>query len=345
LERAGHIVTTIKIADSELEFECESGDAIMRAALRAGVPFPYECNVGRCGSCRFELLDGEVANLWEAAPALTARDRRANLKLGCQSVPRADCTIKVRLDRNCTPIARPSLKSATFASMQDVTHDIREFVFRTDEPAEFSAGQYALFHLPGVEGPRAYSMCNIANGAGEWRFLIKHVRGGAGTDVLFNRLAPGDTVMIDVPYGLAYFREEFERSIVCVGGGSGLSPIISLVRRAAQHPSFSQRRVHVFYGGRGPSDICGEEYLRVLPHYGENITYNASISLPELDPNGMWIGPVGYVHETVERILNGRLNDYEFYVAGPPPMLQATVQMLVLKHKVNIEHVHFDRFF
>lgn len=338
-------MTKIKIADTDLEFECDTGDAIMRAALRADIPFPYECNVGRCGSCRFEILDGEIENLWPEAPALTARDRRANLKLGCQSVPRGDCTIKVRLDRNCAPLTRPSLKKATFVRVHDVTHDIREFVFRTEGPAEFRAGQYALFHLAGVQGPRAYSMCNTANAAGEWRFLIKHVRTGAGTNVLFNDLKAGDAIMIDAPYGLAYFREGFERNIVCVAGGSGLSPIIALVRQAAQHPRFAERKVHVFYGGRGPSDICGEEFLRVLPHYGDNITYNASISLPELDPNGMWIGPVGYIHETVERILNGRLADYEFYVAGPPPMLQATVQMLVLKHKVDIGRVHFDRFF
>lgn len=335
----------IRIADSDLKFDCYPNDTVMRAALRAGIPFPYECNVGKCGSCRFELVEGEIENLWVDAPALSERDRRANRKLGCQSVPNSDCTIKVRLDRNCTPKTRPSVRPASLAGMRDVTHDIREFTFRTSGSAEFQAGQYALFHLPGVEGPRAYSMCNGPNSEGEWRFLIKRVRDGAGTQYLFDEMSLGDSIFIDVPYGLAYFRDEFVRNIICVAGGSGLSPIISIVRRAAQHPKFAERRIHVFYGGRGPSDICGEEFLRVLPKYGVNITFNASISLPELDPNGMWIGPVGYVHESVERIMNGSLGEYEFYVAGPPPMLQATVQMLVLKHKVDIDRVHFDRFF
>ena len=103
--------------------------------------------------------------------------------------------------------------------------------------------------------------------------------------------------------------------------------------------------MHVFYGGRGPSDICGDEFLRLLPRFGENITFNASISVPELDAKGMWIGPVGFVHEMVERAMSGRFGNCEYYLAGPPPMLQAAVQMLVLHHKVTLDRVHFDRFF
>lgn len=335
----------IRIEGTDTEFECRPGDTINRAALRAGVPFPYECNVGQCGSCRCEVIEGDINNLWADAPALTARDRRLGRSLGCQSVPRTDCTINVRLDGNCTPQTMPSVRSATLAEVRDVTHDMREFVFRTEGPAEFRAGQYALLSLPGVAGPRAYSMCNLPNAEGEWRFLIKKVPGGAGTGYLFGDLSVGDRLQLDGPYGLAYFREEFDRNIVCVAGGSGLSPIISIARQAAQHPDFADRKIHVFFGGRGPSDICGDEFLRVLPRFGENITFNASISIAELDPNGMWIGPVGYIHESVERIMNGSLPDFEYYVAGPPPMLQATVQMLVMKHKVSVDRVHFDRFF
>lgn len=317
----------------------------MRSALRAGVAFPYECNVGKCGSCRFELVDGDLENMWDDAPGLSDRDRRLGRKLGCQSVPKSDCTIKVRLDPACTPKISPSTREATLVDVRDVTHDMKEFTFRTSGPADFISGQYALFHLPGVDGPRAYSMCNQGNGEGEWRFLVKSVPGGIGTKYLFEELKPGQSIMLDAPYGLAYFREDFSRSIVCVAGGSGLSPIVSIARAAARHPNFEDRKIHVFFGGRGPSDICGDEFLRVLPKYGENITFNAAISVPELDPNGMWIGPVGFVHESVERMLSDNIQDYEYYVAGPPPMLQATVEMLVMRHKVDVEKVHFDRFF
>jgi toluene monooxygenase electron transfer component len=337
--------TRIAIDGSDQSFECEHGDTVMRAALRAGIPFPYECNVGKCGSCRFELIDGQMGTLWEEAPALTARDRSLNKRLGCQSAPTSDCTVKVRLDRNCQPDTRPALRRATLVETRNVTHDIREFTFRCDGPVKFRAGQYALLHLPGVEGPRAYSMSNLPNDEGLLTFLIKFVKGGKGTQVLFEKLRPGDTVTVDLPYGLAFFREQFDRDIVCIAGGSGISPIISIVRQAARHPDFENRRIHVFYGGRGPSDICGDEFLRLLPRFGQNITFSASISVPGLDPNGMWVGPVGFVHEQVERVMDARLPQCEHYLAGPPPMLQAAVQMLVLRHKVSLDRVHFDRFF
>ena len=60
----------------------------------------------------------------------------------------------------------------------------------------------------------------------------------------------------------------------------------------------------------------------------------------------MWIGPVGFIHESVENTLGvEQLADYEYYIAGPPPMLQATLQTLAMKHAVSVEQIHFDRFF
>jgi len=335
----------INIDNSGASFECEEGDTLMRAALRAGIAFPYECNVGQCGSCRFEVVDGSVNSLWEEAPALTPRDRRKNMKLGCQSQPGSDCSIKVRIDKNCSPMHQPSKMKAQLVGIRDVTHDMREFTFKTDQPAIFTSGQYALMHLNGVDGVRAYSMCNLPNDEGEWQFLVKRVPDGAGTGYLFEYLKCGEFITMDGPYGLAYFREEFAKDIVCVAGGSGLSPLVSITRAASNNPNFVNRKIHFFYGGRGPADICGDEYLRLLPGFGDKITFHSSISLAELDPLGMWVGPVGFIHEYVESILGNKLNDYEYYLAGPPPMLQATLQMLAIKNKVDLESIHFDRFF
>lgn len=336
----------ITVDGNETEFECHEDDVIMRAALRAGLPFPYECNVGQCGSCRFEVLEGEVESLWDDAPALSARDRRKGLCLGCQSRPKSDCRIKVRTNQSCEPKFAPQRHSVRLVDTRDVTHDMREFRFVSDAPAIFQPGQYALLHLPGIDGPRAYSMCNQPNEQGEWRFLVKRMPNGAGTTYLFDALRRQEQLTLDGPYGLAYLREAFDKDIVCVAGGSGLSPLISIATAASRLNQSSNRRIRFFFGGRGPADICGEEYLRLLPGFGENVTFHSAISVPELDPNGMWIGPVGFIHESVEGVLGvDALADHEFYIAGPPPMLQATLQMLAMKHRVSVEQIHFDRFF
>lgn len=216
----------ITLANSDAAFDVAEGDTVLRAALRAGLGFPYECNVGSCGNCRFELQEGEVAHLRADPPAWGERDRARKRWLGCQAAPAGDCRIKVGLAEKYVPLVRPRICGAVLTERHDVTHDIVEFRFRLDAPHPFLPGQYALIDAPGVTGARAYSMCNVADaGTAEWHFQIKRVPGGAATGALFDRLRTGDRVTLDGPYGMAWLREEAPRDVLCLAGGSGLSPM------------------------------------------------------------------------------------------------------------------------
>lgn len=317
----------------------------MRAGLRAGFALPYECNVGSCGTCKVELVEGDVDVRWNAAPGLTERDRARQRILGCQSRPRTDCTIKARLIEQYRPIHRPQRFAATFVSRIDITHDIREFRFGVDARAPaFLPGQYALLDVPATSGLRAYSMSNVDDASGEWHFQIRRMPGGQATSYLFDRLAPGERMTLDGPYGHAWLRTDAQRDLVCIAGGSGLSPLISIARGMAEEPRLADRRLDFFYGGRGPRDICGEPMLRELPGFGERVFYHPVISMPELDTLGEWRGEVGLVHELAARTLGPALAAREVYFAGPPAMTQA-VQRMLLQHKVPPAQMHFDQFY
>ncbi len=335
---------TITIADTGQRYECPADDTITRAGLRAGLGMPYECNVGCCGTCKVELVEGTVQSLWPEAPALTDRDRNKHRVLGCQSRPQGDCTIKVRLAELPLSAPRPRRFKARLMAIRDLTHDMREFQFRGDEPAAFLPGQYLLFSLPGVPGSRAYSMANVPDPSGEWHFQVKRVPGGRCTATLFDVLGAGDEVDLDGPYGQAYLRTDSQRDIVCIAGGSGLSPVISIARAVAREPSLAQRTLHFFYGGRGPQDICGEDMLQELPGYGERLRFYPAISMPELDTAGAWKGRIGYVHDYAREVLGENLRDYEYYFAGPPAMAMA-VQRMLIQAKVPFNQIHFDQFF
>jgi toluene monooxygenase electron transfer component len=334
----------IKIADSQQEFVCAPDDTILRAALRAGLGMPYECNVGSCGTCKTELVSGEVVSNWPEAPALTDRDRTRNRVLGCQSRPTADCTIKARLFDQYRTGCLPQQSKATLAKCRDLTHDIREFQFELDTPIAFLPGQYALLYAPGITGPRAYSMSNIAQGDGSWHFQIKRVPGGSGSNALFDQVRVGDTLTVDGPYGLAYLRTDSPRDIVCIAGGSGLAPMISIARGVAANPSMASRKVHFFYGGRGQRDICGEDMLCDLPGFGQHIFFHPIISMPAQDDGQEWAGKIGFVHELVLEVLGKSLPEHEIYFAGPPAMAQAVQRMLV-EEKVPGTQVHYDAFY
>lgn len=335
----------VRIENSDAHFSCDQMDTITRSGLKAGLGMPYECNSGGCGTCRFELVEGEVDNLYPEAPVLTERDRKRGRQLACQSRPKGDVTIRQRLEDIYRPLLPPRRQAFEFAGASAVTHDISEFKFHSLQPHAFLPGQYALLYLDGVPAPRAYSMSNIADGKNTaWEFQIRKKPGGAATTALFERLRPGASVQIDGPYGHAYLREDSPRDVTCVAGGSGISPMLSIVRGIAASPKMKNRTVHFFMGGRAPRDICGEKELRALPGFGKTIHFHPAISEPGLETTGNWSGSFGLIHEVVAKMHGDRMSEFEWYFAGPPPMVNAMADVLRISG-VKPEQQHFDRYF
>lgn len=337
-------MTKITIPAADISFEVADGDTIARAATRAGLGFPYECNVGECGNCRFELLEGEVSYLRENPPALNERDVQRKRYLGCQALPKGACQIKVPLRDHYKSTFIPKRTRGTLLETIDITHDIREFRFGLEDPVGFLAGQYALISVPGVTGARAYSMCNVTSSGEEWHFQIRKVPNGKATTGLFDDLSIGSQIGLDGPFGMAYLREEAPRDILCLAGGSGLSPMISIARAAAASEKLQDRKIHFLYGGRTPRDICGEQMLKELPGYGERIHYVPVISMLDDPASAAWSGETGFVHEVASKLFGEDLSGFEVYFAGPPLMAQAVMKTLI-KGKVPAAQMHFDQFY
>jgi len=334
----------ITIPAADKSFECSDGDTIARAGIRAGLGFPYECNVGECGNCRFELLEGEVRYLRENPPAINERDAQRNRYLGCQALPQGDCVIKVPLRDHYKSAHIPVRTRGTLTQTLDLTHDIREFRFRLADPTGFLPGQYALIGVPGVEGNRAYSMCNVTKDGAEWHFQIRKVPNGAATTGLFDRVRIGEEIDLDGPFGMAYLRENPDRDILLIAGGSGLSPMISIARGAAVNEKLKDRQIHFIFGGRTPADICGEDILRELPGFGERLHYYSAISMPEDPASAGWQGRTGFVNDVAQELFGDTMNGFEVYFAGPPAMAQAVMKTLI-KAKVPAAQMHFDQFY
>lgn len=312
-------------------------DSLLRGALRAGIAFPYECSVGGCGSCRFELLDGEVQTLWDQAPGLSERERRRGRRLACQSRPLGDCRIRARLAPVLQDESLPRRMPGRLLARRALTHDMTEFSFAVDRQARFRAGQYALLYLPGTAGARAYSMSHDDIGDGCWRFIVRRVPGGAGSAALFDCLAVGDVIELDGPYGHAWLHDG-EHDIVCVAGGSGLGPMLSVAEGALARDD--GRRVHVLLGLRSQADLGAAQPL--LARQSPRLAVQVVLSQP--DPGLGWAGPTGFVHEAVAAALDAPLPGFDFYLAGPSPMVNAVQDMLILQHRVPHAQVRFDRF-
>ncbi|HEX8029628.1 MAG TPA: 2Fe-2S iron-sulfur cluster-binding protein [Vicinamibacterales bacterium] len=334
-------MATITLAGSGQVFTCDAHDTITRAALRSGIGLPYECNTGSCGTCKIELVSGEIVSRRPDSEALTDRDRARRRVLGCQAVPQTDCMIKARIDEVPPPIV-PAVQAATLILTAPLTHDMREFRFELRRQSPFLPGQYALLYLDGLGAPRAYSMSNAGDGT-RWDFIVKRVPGGAGSSALFE-LPIGSTITIDGPYGHAYLRESVERDMVCIAGGSGLGPALSIARGASASPGLAARRLYFFYGGRGRRDLAGRADLEALAPLSGRADYIPVLSAAADHGDQDWPGLTGMVHEAVAATLSQPLSAYEYYFAGPPAMTLATQRML-LEERVPLSQLHFDQFF
>ena len=332
----------VAIANSELVIQVDHGDTLLGGILRAGVGAPYECNAGGCGSCKYTLLEGTVADDLEGSAGLRASDRRKNKHLACISRPQSDCTIDLKLDPEYTPKNLPQKTDAVLHSIERLTHDLWEFRFDSTGPARFLPGQYAKLSLPGVEGPRSYSMSNIANEDGRWLFQIKRVEGGAASEALFGHSSADLNVTIDAPYSIAHLRSDSARPAICIAGGSGLAPMVSILHGIAQLEDANPDPV-LYYGARTSRDVVDKDYFRTIHGFSPDDQYIPIVSEPE--PGEEWSGATGMVHDFLKTCLGEGAHDYEYYLAGPPPMVDAVRRHLVLDRKVPVEQLHYDRFF
>jgi toluene monooxygenase electron transfer component len=328
--------------DGGPSFEVCGSDSILKGALRSSIGFPYECSVGGCGACKFDLLEGEVTTLWDDAPGLSPRDRQRGRRLACQSIPVGDVRIKVRTEPALPAMTQPQVTPVVFEQIRQVTHDMSEFTFRSSAPAQFLAGQYALIQVPGLSAQRAYSMSNLSNSEGLWKFIVRRVPGGQGTRHLFDEMRLGDPVCLDGPYGHASLRP-VERDVICIAGGSGLAPMLSIASAAAPVLEPLGRKLHFFFGARTPRDLAAEPLLSSLPGFGHHLRCLEVVS--RLDGGDSWSGAAGLVHEAVEERIGEDLVNCEIYFAGPPPMVEATMDMLMVRRRVPFEQIHYDRFF
>ncbi|SFM27007.1 2Fe-2S iron-sulfur cluster-binding protein [Marinobacter zhejiangensis] len=326
----------VKVHTGE-EFECGDNETIARAALRSGLGFPYECNSGSCGTCKFTTLDGEFENLYPEAPAITERDTRKNRLLGCQCTPIGDVEIKVMLSDEYIPKYSPSEQAANLISINPITHDISAFSFKVEKTKEFIPGQYSILTIPGL-GKRAYSMSNLPKD-GVLEFMIKNMKNGGVSDYLFSEraLSHGDAIALDGPYGIAHYRYN-ERDKICIAGGSGLAPMLSIAR---EHISSNQEsRLHFLFGGKTDADLLPlDEFRNLVGDRKGLIEYYPVASVYSESSYTI----TGFLHDVLLSLFKENLGSYDIYCAGPPVMT-ASLEKSLFESGFPQEQLIFDRY-
>src|SRR5688572_9082045 len=206
----------------------EAGDTILASLLRAGVPFPFSCQAGNCGTCKCELLAGDVLELGHSEHALSAEERARGLILACRTQVWDDTVVR-RIDTEELVVHPSRVMRCRVLELEDLTHDIKgvRLAVEAGGPFTFSAGQYAqLEFAPGLS--RHYSMASTPDEP-ELVFHIRHMPDGRTSRYVAMQLKVGDRVKVSGPLGIAYLRDAHRGPVLLVAGGSGLAPIQSIV--------------------------------------------------------------------------------------------------------------------
>lgn len=312
-----------------IEIEVEEDQTILRAAAEQGIMLMHGCKEGQCASCKSFILDGDDVELDRYSTfALPEFEQEEGFTLLCRAHAYEDLTIELlNYDEEMIHSGLPIQQAvAEVVANEPVTHDMRHLVLRLVEPTtlRFFPGQYVDITVPGTEDSRSFSMANTSSmESGQLEFVIKVYPGGLFSGYLDGRLAVGDRLDLTGPFGVFTLRDAPDAPLIFVGGGAGMAPILALLRSMAERGI--DRPATYYYGARTRRDLCFEAELRALEDALPAFRYVPALSEPD-DGDG-WTGETGLITDVVKRDA-GDLTGADAYVCGPPPMVEAAVDLL-----------------
>ncbi len=337
---------------SSCAFGAEPREPLLYAALRAGVAVPYECATGTCGTCKARRIAGVIVGDWAQAPGNAYLRADRDEVLLCQTRALGNCTFEIPGSVNLASTARvrPSFGQGVLTHIDRLTSDTVELLLDVDPQLDFDAGQFAVLRAPHIPGYRSYSMVNHPGSSPQAKFIVKQKAGGAFTQWLSSDAKSGDPVEWFGPLGKAIFVPQEQRTILCIGGGSGIASIISILEIGCSSRHLDHFEADVFFGVRTNADLF---YLDRLSAFAESfrntlrVTVATSHEAPsaemrERHPCLTFVS--GFPHEIAARELAGRFAGRVAYVAGPPILVDVSIRMLITQGKLPVRDIRYDKF-
>jgi propane monooxygenase reductase subunit len=327
-----------------IDIEVDEDQTVLRAAAEQGVMLMHGCKEGQCAACKSFLLEGEDVELDRYSTfALPDYEKEEGYTLLCRAHVYEDVTIELlnydeEMIRSGLPIVQAR---AEVVANEALTHDLRHLVLRLIEPTEvqFFPGQYVDISVPGTEESRSFSMANISSREdGRLEFVIKIYPGGLFSEFLANAVNVGDELELTGPFGVFTLRDNPNADLIFLGGGAGMAPILALLRTMADRGI--NRRATFYYGARQRKDLCLEKELRELAEVLPDFRYIPALSDQDKGPD--WDGEVGLITDVVRRN-ESDLAGADAYVCGPPPMVEAAVELLA-GLGVQDKRIFYDKF-
>jgi CDP-4-dehydro-6-deoxyglucose reductase, E3 len=314
IENSGHI------------FDVRPSQTVLEAAIEAGINMPYGCRNGACGACKGKLLTGKVYHDDYQGSAMSDAELAGGQALFCCARPLEDLVIECRQIDMVQGI-KPRILPVRVQKKEQINDDVMVLHLQLPgtEPLIFMAGQYLEFLLKDGRR-RAFSIANAPHETGFIELHIRKIAGGHFTEQVFNEMPLKTILRVEAPLGSFFLREQNDKPIIMVAGGTGFAPIKGML----EHMIYQniQRPVLLYRGARQVSDLYMDELCQRWAEFMPNISYIPVISGAETEDG--WSGRRGLVHQAVLED-HADLSGFEVYVCGAPGMVDIAKETFVAR--------------
>jgi NAD(P)H-flavin reductase/ferredoxin len=323
----------IRIAQSEISFDCAEGESLLDGAARHGIELPYSCRKGICGNCAGHVLQGQVAGIDGAA--LRNEACLPEQLLFCVCSPTSDLEIEPASWRRIDPAARKKFKAKVFRNTlaaPDVS--ILQLRLPAGQRAKFKAGQYLQIEV-GDGSRRSYSMANAPHESDSVTLHIRQLPGGAFSTRV-PQLQPGELVEIELPFGAFSLQEDSARPIVFVAGGTGFAPVRSIIDDMLKRRI--ERPITLVWGARRADGIYLRQAVAAWQKRWPDFRFIPALSEAGADADADGGIFAGRADEALMAHCP-ELSGHELYCCGAPPMVAAVRDAAV--HRAGLAPVDF----
>lgn len=219
----------------------------------------------------------------------------------------------------------------------------------------FRPGQFLTFELPtgetGAPTVRCYSLSESPTENDCYRITVKKMPPppgappgtpyGIGSGFLHDLVYEGDVLDVFAPAGSFCLDEESDRPVVLIAGGVGITPVLCMLNWLLE--TGSEREIWFFYGARNRQEHIMYDYLTQVRRNNPNVKMFVAYAEPTPEcRRGVDYNVEGFIGVDLFREVLTASN-YEFYMCGPPPMLNA-LRTGLSEWGVPEEDVHFESF-
>lgn len=219
------------------------------------------------------------------------------------------------------------------------TADAVSIHFDPEEKVDYKSGQFftVAVNIDGKEERRSYSLCSSPFVDEYPAVAVKRVEGGKVSNYLNEKVSAGDELLLMDPIGnfTTPYSENNKRDVILFGGGSGITPLISIVKSVLDQEPNS--KVTLVYANRDENSIIFENDIKELD---SNERFNVIHVLENAPSN--WSGLTGRINDSIVKdAIDAAELDLECFMCGPGPMMDAVTEILnslnVPKDKVHKE--------